>query len=123
MSYTHNRLPTCTNVQGATVEAWVQYGLGLPQYRDAFFANGVTVLDFPLFLEDGGRLLEHDLGVRNRLHRQQMLRAMRALVFGLGHAPRAVLRVRHAADPDGGIAVAWQLSAEVRSCCHLAPLL
>jgi hypothetical protein len=100
-------------VQGTTVEAWVQYGLGLPQYRDAFFNNGVTVLDFPLFLEDE-RLLERDLGVRNKLHRQQMLRAMRALVFGIGQPPAPVASARHAADPDGGIAVSWQLSSEVR---------
>jgi hypothetical protein len=100
-------------LQGTTVENWVQYGLGLPQYRDAFFNNAVTVLDFPLLLEQEA-LLEQELGVRSRLHRSQILRAMRNLILNVGDPPRPVRYVRHEADSDGGVVVAWEVPAEVQ---------
>lgn len=108
---THSRARA--RVQGTSVEKWVEYGLGLPQYRDAFARNGVTVLDFPLFLEDES-LLSHDLGVANRLHRQQMVRAMQSLVLGQGSAPAPVRAATHEADSGGGVTVAWRPPEQVR---------
>ena len=102
------------HVQGTTVENWVQHGLGLPQYREAFVDNGVSVLDFPLFLEDEA-LLTEDLGIRNRLHRQQIIRAMRSLVFGIGHRPAALMGVSHrAAEGQRGTTIVWEHPAEAR---------
>jgi hypothetical protein len=98
--------------QGTTVEKWVEFGLGLPQYREAFFRNGVTVLDFPLFLEDD-RLLRNDIGVKNRLHRQQMIRSMQSLVLAQGQLPLPALNVKHRKDPDGGVTVSWEPPKEV----------
>lgn len=34
------------------VAEWVSYGVGLPQYADAFRQNAVTVMDFPLLVND-----------------------------------------------------------------------
>lgn len=91
----------------------MEFGLGLPQYREAFFSNGVTVLDFPLFLED--KSVWNDLGVKNELHRQQMLRAMQSLVLAQGQLPLPVQNVKHRNDPDGGVIVSWDSPKEARS--------
>eukprot|EP00892_Ulva_mutabilis_P009229 jgi/Ulvmu1/6679/UM030_0010.1 len=93
-------------LSGTSVENWVQYGLGLPQYRDNFIQNAVTVLDFPLFLEQQ-ELLEQDLQITSVLHQRQILRAMHAIILGIGIAPHAVKNVRHELHAEGAMLVAW----------------
>lgn len=108
--------PRCSrqrSPQGTSVENWVQYGLGLPQYRDSFIQNAVTVLDFPLFLEQQ-QLLEQELKITSVLHQRQILRAMHAIILGIGNAPLAVKNVRHESSSDGAMLVAWDLPESVR---------
>lgn len=101
-------------MQGTSVENWVQYGLGLPQYRENFIQNAVTVLDFPLFLEQR-QLLEQDLHITSMLHQRQILRAMHAIVLGIGNAPHTVRNVWHEVDTDGAMLIAWDPPEAVRS--------
>ena len=44
-------------------------------------------LDFPSLIADGGELLKSELGVKSVLHREQIIRAMKRLVLGLGSVP------------------------------------
>lgn len=93
----------------------MEHGLGLPQYRAAFVANGVTVADFPLLLQQPA-ILADELGVPSPLHRRQIERAIHAVVLGLGDAPVCPTGVCHApAGAAGGIVVAWDAPTEVRS--------
>lgn len=100
-------------VQGTSVENWVQYGLGLPQYRDNFVRNAVTVLDFPLLLEQK-QLLEQELQITSVLHQRQILRSMHTIILGIGSIPHAVQNVRHELDDDGAMLVAWDAPDTVR---------
>lgn len=95
------------------MENWVQYGLGLPQYRDNFIRNAVTVMDFPLFLEQQ-QLLEEELQITSVLHRRQILRSMHTIVLGIGSAPYPVHNLRHQIDDGGAMLVAWDAPEAVR---------
>lgn len=95
------------------MENWVQYGLGLPQYRDNFVLNAVTVLDFPLLLEQQ-QLLEEELGITSMLHQRQIRRAMHTIILGIGSIPHAVQNVRHELGDDGVMVVAWDAPDMVR---------
>ena len=44
-------------------------------------------LDFPVLVADGGRILEHELGVKSKLHREQLIRAFKRVILGIGTAP------------------------------------
>ena len=101
-------------MQGFTVAHWLEYGLQLPQYREAFVRNAVTVLDFPLILKQPD-LLQQDLGVTSMLHIRQISRAMRNVALGIGTLPAPVQGVQHRATADGSIAVTWQAPTQVMS--------
>lgn len=102
-------------MQGTTVENWVQYGLGLPQYQETFLRNAVTVLDFPLFLEHH-ELLEQELKITSVLHQRQILRSMHTIILGIGSSPLPVQNVRHEIRDDGNMVVAWDPPEEVCLC-------
>jgi len=74
------------------VARWVQFGLSLPQYAEAFSQNAITALDFPFLLADHGATLKEDLGIKSVLHRGKISRALK-LQVRLG----AFLPIRHAA--------------------------
>lgn len=94
----------------------MEFGLELPQYREAFTTNAVTVLDFPLILKQP-ELLEQDLGVTSVLHRRQISRAIRNVALGIGTPPQPVQHVEHENAADGVVAVSWQLPAQVSYSC------
>jgi len=52
-----------TILQGTKVSDWVIHGLGLPMYAAAFEQHSICALDFPLLVNDGGLLLEQELGL------------------------------------------------------------
>ncbi|GMH41423.1 hypothetical protein BSKO_09333 [Bryopsis sp. KO-2023] len=73
-------------LRGSSVGEWVRHGLGLPQFEEAFKKNAITVLDFPLLMEDE-EILKNDLQVTSRLHRAQIKRGLQLLILGLGEPP------------------------------------
>lgn len=99
-------------MQGFSVAQWLEYGLRLPQYREAFMRNAVTVLDFPLILKQPD-LLQQDLGVTSLLHSRQISRAVRNVALGIGTLPASVRTVQHSATAEGSIAVTWQAPNKV----------
>ena len=44
-------------------------------------------LDFPMLVADGGVTLETDLGVKSKLHREQITRALKRVILGIGATP------------------------------------
>jgi hypothetical protein len=59
-------------LQDHRVVEWVAHGLNLPQYAAAFKRNAITALDFPLLVADGGAMLQQELGIASKLHREQV---------------------------------------------------
>jgi hypothetical protein len=104
-------------VQGFSVSQWLEFGLELPQYKEAFTRNAVTVLDFPLILEEP-HLLEQELDVTSMLHRRQITRAMRSIALGIGTLPAPVQAVRHEGTAEGAMAVTWK---SPKQACLPAP--
>ncbi|KAK9820409.1 hypothetical protein WJX72_010017 [[Myrmecia] bisecta] len=100
-------------LQGHRVAEWVKHGIGLPQYMQAFRANSITALDFPLLVMDGGRTLENELGVTSKLHRQQIMRAVKRIMLGLGQAPGPAQSVQCRALSCDSIGVSWQAPAQL----------
>lgn len=96
------------------MDQWLEFGLGLPQYREAFTRNAVTVLDFPLILKEPD-LLQQDLGVSSLLHRRQISRAMQNVALGIGALPAPVQKVQHEGTAEGAVAVTWQQPTQVRT--------
>ena len=47
----------------------------------------VQSLDFPLLASDGGHTLEHELGVKSNLHQEQLTRALKRVILGIGTPP------------------------------------
>ena len=47
----------------------------------------VQSLDFPMLVADGGVTLETDLGVKSKLHREQITRALKRVILGIGATP------------------------------------
>lgn len=76
-------------LDGVRVADWVQHAVGLAQYAEAFRANAISPLDFPLLIQNGGALLAAELGVASALHRAKLVRAMQQQILGLGHPPTA----------------------------------
>lgn len=54
------------------------------QYAEVFTSNAVTVEDFPLMINDGGKILEKEFGISSALHKQKILRALKRQVLALG---------------------------------------
>ena len=44
-------------------------------------------LDFPSLIANGGELLDTELGIKSKLHREQIARAMKRLLLGIGELP------------------------------------
>lgn len=88
-----------------TVE-WLTQAVQLPQYEEAFRQNAVTGYDFPQLVEDNGRLLSSDLSIKSELHRRQLLRAMRMVLFGVASLPKKV--------PGDSLHISW--TAAEKSC-------
>lgn len=44
-------------------------------------------LDFPSLIANSGELLESELGVKSRLHREKLIRAMKLIILGIGTPP------------------------------------
>lgn len=75
-------------------------------------------MDFPSLVADGGELLETELGVKSKLHREQIIRAMKRLLLGLGVTP-SVPEVMHVSvHPSQSNPLAMNLvnSAPVLGC-------
>lgn len=85
----------------------MRHGLNLPAYTPAFLANAITVPDLPLLIAEGGAALEEDLGVKSRLHRLQMVRAIRRLLLGAGTLPAAVENVACVERPGAHQPCSW----------------
>jgi len=82
MAHTHVML------QGSRVSDWIEHGLELPQYAAKFRENAITIGDFPLLAgASGPTILQEDLNVTSRLHRDRIVRSIKQLMLGLGHAP------------------------------------
>lgn len=47
----------------------------------------VQSLDFPSLIADGGEPLYTELGIKSKLHREQIVRAVKRLLLGLGDLP------------------------------------
>eukprot|EP00232_Nephroselmis_pyriformis_P020067 CAMPEP_0182900354 /NCGR_PEP_ID=MMETSP0034_2-20130328/28784_1 /TAXON_ID=156128 /ORGANISM="Nephroselmis pyriformis, Strain CCMP717" /LENGTH=406 /DNA_ID=CAMNT_0025034555 /DNA_START=152 /DNA_END=1369 /DNA_ORIENTATION=+ len=88
------------------VSEWVRYGIKLPQFADAFLQEAVTTEDFPTLLTDPS-LLEEELGVTGTLHKQQILRAVKKVILGLGNKPTVPRSLTSAAEDCGRVAVVW----------------
>eukprot|EP00898_Chlorokybus_atmophyticus_P002875 jgi/Chlat1/3589/Chrsp234S03579 len=88
------------------VAEWVAHGVKLPQYSKAFAANAVTALDFPTLLAQDGAALDRDLGVTSRLHREQLLRALKMQVLGIGKAPSEPSQLACSVNGDK-VALQW----------------
>ncbi|CAL8461872.1 g1403 [Coccomyxa elongata] len=95
-------------MKGNRVAEWVSHSVGLPQYVKAFRDNSITVQDFPLFVNDGGESLKNDLGIKSALHRQQLTRAMKRVILGLGTAPSAPQNLRCRQVTCSSILLTWQ---------------
>lgn len=63
VSHQNEKLELVMGVVQASVKEWVQHGLGLPQYAEAFKKNAITAADFPLLIENEGHVLEEELHV------------------------------------------------------------
>jgi len=44
-------------------------------------------LDFPTLVADGGEVLRSDLGVTSKLHHEQLVRALKRVMLGIGTPP------------------------------------
>eukprot|EP00854_Cymbomonas_tetramitiformis_P013067 gene13067-15435_t len=75
-----NDIMTCDEVV-----RWVTHGLQLPQYAEAFRANAITALDFPMLLTTSA--MDEELGVKSKLHRKQLTRSMKKKISGQGVVP------------------------------------
>lgn len=47
----------------------------------------ITADDFPLLVNDDGVILEEELKISSRLHRNQIIRGLKRLILGLGQIP------------------------------------
>ncbi|CAL5222738.1 g5145 [Coccomyxa viridis] len=95
-------------MKGHRVTEWVADAIGLPQYVPVFKDNLITVLDFPLLVNDGGASLKSDLGITSKLHRQQLVRAIKRVILGLGAVPGMPQDLQCKQAPGGGLEITWQ---------------
>ncbi|KAK9814892.1 hypothetical protein WJX73_001518 [Symbiochloris irregularis] len=102
-----------TLLKGNRVSEWVKHAVGLPQYVETFRKNSITSLDFPTMVSDDGQTLENDLGVVSKLHRQQIIRAIKRLMLGLGQAPSAPQGLKCQAVTCSSIRLSWQAPQHV----------
>ena len=90
------------------VAAWIAYGVQLPAYESAFHDNDITGADFPMLINDDGEVLETELGVRSRLHKDKILRALRMQVLGLTLKPGMPVNVTRTATSGGAsVSIEW----------------
>jgi hypothetical protein len=96
------------------VARWVRYGVGLPQYADAFLQHAVTSLDFPLLVRsetDPDSYLRDDLGVTSLFHRNKLIQAMKRQILGWGSVPGAVMEGMCSVVGPRRVRLAWSAPA------------
>lgn len=95
------------------VAAWMSYGVQLPSYADAFLKNAITGADFPMLINEGDYFFETELGIKNRLHRDKVLRALRLQVLGLTSMPGSPSNLVQMLAPNGeGVTVEWEAPSD-----------
>jgi hypothetical protein len=86
---------------------WVSHAVQLPQYAPVFADNAISGYEFRALLENGGSMLRQELGIDNRLHRRQLMRAMSMRLYGVGSAPAKPAPPRWLEPREDGGTVAW----------------
>ncbi|KAK3252991.1 hypothetical protein CYMTET_37732 [Cymbomonas tetramitiformis] len=101
-----NDIMTCDEVV-----RWVTHGLQLPQYAEAFRANAITALDFPMLLTTSA--MDEELGVKSKLHRKQLTRSMKKKISGQGVVPGQPEQLSCEGLSPTSIAVLWHMPANL----------
>ncbi|KAJ1623338.1 hypothetical protein T492DRAFT_912673, partial [Pavlovales sp. CCMP2436] len=86
---------------------WVSHAVQLPQYAPVFADNAISGYEFRALLENGGSMLKQELGIDNRLHRRQLMRAMTMRLYGVGSVPAKPAPPRWLEPREDGGSVAW----------------
>lgn len=105
-------------MSAAEVAQWVTHAVQLPMYSDVFLANSITGFDFPALLENDGQSIHEDLGVTNRLHRRQIMRAIQMRLLGVGDVPDQPMQPLHSPVSCEAVNLKWLMPADNGVAIH-----
>jgi hypothetical protein len=90
------------------VADWVLHAVQLPlEVAETFRSHSVTGYDFIDLMDNGGALLEQELGITKAAFRKRLVQRMEWKMWAMGTEPRPPTIVKWAARTGGGLVVTW----------------
>jgi hypothetical protein len=90
------------------VADWVLHAVQLPlEVAETFRAHSVTGYDFIDLMDNGGALLEQELGISKAAFRKRLVQRMEWKMWAMGTEPAPPTTVKWAARTGGGLVVTW----------------
>ena len=93
------------------VAEWIVYSVQLPSsVGKIFLENGITGYDFLEIVDNGGKVLEDELGISKASFRNKIVRQMQARMLGIGSAPGTPQQFTHKLESCKAVTLSWNKS-------------
>jgi len=93
------------------VAEWIVYSVQLPSsVGKIFLENGITGYDFLEIVDNGGKVLEDELGISKASFRNKIVRQMQARMLGIGSAPGTPQHFVHKLESCKAVTLSWDKS-------------
>ncbi|KAL9188499.1 hypothetical protein ACHAXT_006877 [Thalassiosira profunda] len=91
------------------VAEWIVYSVQLPSgVGKIFLENGITGYDFLEIVDNGGRLLQQELGIEKESFRNKIVRQMQARMLGIGSSPGTPQKFTHKLESCKAVTLSWE---------------
>lgn len=93
------------------VSEWIVYSVQLPSsVGKIFLENGITGYDFLEIVDNGGEVLQNELGIEKASFRNKIVRQMQSRMLGIGSSPGAPQKFTFKLESCKAITLSWDRS-------------
>ena len=75
-----------------------------------FLENGITGYDFLEIAENGGEVLQNELGINKASFRNKIVRQMQSRMLGIGSSPETPKKFTHKLESCKAVTLSWEFS-------------
>mmetsp|Transcript_6298 Transcript_6298/g.15661 ORF Transcript_6298/g.15661 Transcript_6298/m.15661 type:complete len:711 (+) Transcript_6298:212-2344(+) len=93
------------------VSEWIVYSVQLPSsIGKIFLENGITGYDFLEIVDNGGDVLQNELGIDKASFRNKIVRQMQSRMLGIGSAPQTPKKFSFELESCKAVSLSWERS-------------
>mmetsp|Transcript_1850 Transcript_1850/g.4312 ORF Transcript_1850/g.4312 Transcript_1850/m.4312 type:complete len:709 (+) Transcript_1850:127-2253(+) len=94
------------------VAEWIVYSVQLPKsIGRIFLENGITGYDFVEIVDNGGHVMQNELGIDKSSFRNKIVRQMQARMLGIGSTPSPPQQLSHRLESCKAVSLSWKKSS------------